>query len=1286
MQTSAKRRSKGFALLITITLLAFLVLLLVSLASLTRVETQVASNNQQLAQARQNALMALNIAMGQLQKYVGPDQRITARSDMADTTTPAYTTPSGRWTGAYGNGVSVGGFGNPDKYDEVPATIQDNLSNYYTANSTDPYVMKGSQARLLNWLVSGNETATFIAATSGQITTTGTGITFAPTDAVSNLTGKTSLSTDITIKNASSFARLLVGPNTVTDTHDYVAAPLVPISAVSPGLGTTPAIIGNYAWWVGDEGTKARLNLPLDTTAANKPQAFVSAQRAAIELMDAVNPNPTTTLSTGDMLDRDFSKSRYDPRNITAMSSILQGSQFPLLSPANTNFLTNTLKYRYHDVTLTSNSILADAYAGGLKKDLSAMLVKDATNPPDTRFIFKPQTNGSGEINELGLPTWGQLRSFARITAVTITNPDGSTTSQLQPEPPALVMQVAEPNYPTSTLPVATTVGVGPILTYFAIGFGVLAPDGDVAGGRISLGVYPIVVLWNPYTTALAPAKYEVGMTRDYHSKIQIQAHDGPPDATYAWSQVTDTSTTPNPNKVLTKDLGTDPAGNTYFRFAINSTKGIPPGQSVVYTLQNTGKPFLAADPNNMLTDESYNNLYCSLISLGLNIGTAPAKKVGASYRVGVNTDALYTPGASIIHHPTATKAAYTLADPIFNSSQPAEWAGNGAQWAYLSSFPGPSVKPSGSLPYYSSSGTYNSRQWYQSMSWLTSSFYNDAPFGVNVGFTSDTNATKTFDTGPDTGKWRALLQPEGLLAPGGTPAWRMHVKANFQEVELRSLTHSNSRALMSTNTRLTGNPSTYTGRNYVSTDWPPITVDASTVPARAPSAESLRNTTVIDATLFDARPDNQPLLSIGQLQHANLGWLGIGPTYSIGNSDGLPVLESSPSKAYIPMGSSSAYYNTTYTAIYDQSWLLNRVLWDKYFVSTVPNKNTGTAANASIAPSTPVPKPLPNPRHIRYNAIDDPLKLRNTDLAATQLLLSGGFNINSTSEQAWRAVLGATNQLSYDPTGNNTGGSSHSGAVFSRFSKPTTNDISSVWTGYRKLTEPQIAQLAKNIVAQVRKRGPFVSLADFINRRLYENGTFPQNDDSRIKGTLQSAIDMTGTVAINDSVAVPKFNSPLVTPGDYNSTNGKNDILPSTKSAFRNGGAYTDSSTGAVITNSKAPYSSKDAFSPQFLTQADVLSLVGSNLTARSDTFVIRTYGEVLNPTDSTQIIGRAWCEAVVQRIPEYVDTTLTPEIQLQDIPAPLTTAKIAARTTNLAFGRKFKIISFRWLSSNDI
>ena len=89
------RSHDGFALLITITLVAFLVLVLVSLATLTRVETAVAQNSQTGEQARQNALLGLNIALGQLQRHAGPDQRVTARADI--TGTPLQPNLTGVW-------------------------------------------------------------------------------------------------------------------------------------------------------------------------------------------------------------------------------------------------------------------------------------------------------------------------------------------------------------------------------------------------------------------------------------------------------------------------------------------------------------------------------------------------------------------------------------------------------------------------------------------------------------------------------------------------------------------------------------------------------------------------------------------------------------------------------------------------------------------------------------------------------------------------------------------------------------------------------------------------------------------------------------------------------------------------------------------------------------------------------------------------------------------------------------------------------------------------------------
>ena len=74
--------------------------------------------------------------------------------------------------------------------------------------------------------------------------------------------------------------------------------------------------------------------------------------------------------------------------------------------------------------------------------------------------------------------------------------------------------------------------------------------------------------------------------------------------------------------------------------------------------------------------------------------------------------------------------------------------------------------------------------------------------------------------------------------------------------------------------------------------------------------------------------------------------------------------------------------------------------------------------------------------------------------------------------------------------------------------------------------------------------------------------------------------------------------------------------------------------------------------------------------MTVRSDSFVIRAYGEAGAPGGAKV---RAWCEAVVQRVPDYLDPAEaawdTPELPV-----------------NLRFGRRFVEVSFRWLSPSEI
>jgi hypothetical protein len=96
--------------------------------------------------------------------------------------------------------------------------------------------------------------------------------------------------------------------------------------------------------------------------------------------------------------------------------------------------------------------------------------------------------------------------------------------------------------------------------------------------------------------------------------------------------------------------------------------------------------------------------------------------------------------------------------------------------------------------------------------------------------------------------------------------------------------------------------------------------------------------------------------------------------------------------------------------------------------------------------------------------------------------------------------------------------------------------------------------------------------------------------------------------------------------------------------------------------------------FSSQWLTQGDLMALLAPIFFSRSDTFMIRAYGDSVNPATG-DLEGRAWCEALVQRLPDYVDST-----------QPAETAPAALNSTNQAYGRRFRITLFRWLAPTDI
>jgi len=91
-------------------------------------------------------------------------------------------------------------------------------------------------------------------------------------------------------------------------------------------------------------------------------------------------------------------------------------------------------------------------------------------------------------------------------------------------------------------------------------------------------------------------------------------------------------------------------------------------------------------------------------------------------------------------------------------------------------------------------------------------------------------------------------------------------------------------------------------------------------------------------------------------------------------------------------------------------------------------------------------------------------------------------------------------------------------------------------------------------------------------------------------------------------------------------------------------------------------------------LFQGDLLQALGPVLATRSDTFRIRAYGEANDETGTGQ---GAVLELVVQRTPDYLDPANLPHDRLRDSKkSPI----------NVLLGRRFIILSFRWLATNEI
>ena len=137
----------------------------------------------------------------------------------------------------------------------------------------------------------------------------------------------------------------------------------------------------------------------------------------------------------------------------------------------------------------------------------------------------------------------------------------------------------------------------------------------------------------------------------------------------------------------------------------------------------------------------------------------------------------------------------------------------------------------------------------------------------------------------------------------------------------------------------------------------------------------------------------------------------------------------------------------------------------------------------------------------------------------AGDLLIDGAFNVNSTSVDAWVAHLSALRGITIP--GSST---SPNETPFPRFFDAIP--LNKNWNITCKLNDQQIRELALAMVKQVKLRGPFLSYADFVNRRIVlpqpvqtGNGEIPlvhpmkkwsaetRQSVSGLRGAIQSAI-----------------------------------------------------------------------------------------------------------------------------------------------------------------------------------
>ena len=1198
----ARKHHKGFTLILCVTLMVLIALIAVGMLGLSSIELRRAAQSNDISRARANAKLALLMALGHLQKQLGPDQRVSAPASLDAAVAQPH------WTGVW-------------------STRKEDSSRYWTRDDSNGGLRDARdnswdrQALVQSWLVSGNDTER----------------KHKPTD---------SLPDDQSIA--------LVDRGTTepdAPASEAVRAPMVKISH-------TPSQQGRFAYWIGDEGIKANIATP---------HAYAGTA-----------PNPAEPGNGGyfSLVQSQASSLPGLKLEEQAKEKIATQEQISLAGTTGSN----SVGSYFHHTTTHSLGVLANVQEGRLKRDLTAFIESSADFPAlptspglasSDRMVGPANADAAAALgqdwsstrHQKTAPRFGLLREWAKIARSTsiATNATLDAITPLPEQSPKnnYSVDVASTNYKPASLMDYKVSSVGPVIveasTLWTYSY---YPNPSVPGGlyQYRRHMYPRVVLWNPYNARVTMPALIVMMQGNGRFELLETVNWYGWLLTYGGSWGNDgRGNNFASNEGFEQSAGYTEAyvGSNYFTVPATTFE---PGECLVFSTAR-GQEY---DERNIAA----NLLSCTTapdVSRCFFLSNQLVNAAGAFVNVDYfPTRYQFNPLVNVAKNQADDQRIVAKVLGQQSSVNFAEFD-RLPQYAYIST----------SLQY---GGGREPRLAQRTSTWQ--------------------NVERTATTNP-----RPTILPDIRSREGMRLRWfREHASNRNNTGPLRNTSFLEEAPLATWNPRAAyatrspwdniggtlatsgsgGGPwffGIYTRDLYDQAvswnDQVPVFRNGKYYgnPFGTPMEGKER------IVLFDVPRTDVGLVSLGQLQHAKFSDFVWHPSYAFGNSladprlasgkySGLdrtaPPLSSSGEKRYggfdrnnigwspdaersgggpdtWAMQGRAIYQDLcdTDNLVYDLSYELNHSMWDDFFLST------GQRYDKDQFLSDPLRKPLPNGRlrllpssRGNINAND----LMDLHRPARHLLLDGAFNVNSTSVAAWEALLRSTQGLGVSPEG----------IRFSRILNPRGGEWKSsssgnnqdAWDGSRMLSADEVHKLAVAIVEQVKLRGPFLSLADFVNRRL-------RNDDSGRSGTLQAAIDATGlnqsfrsSHPLNNQSSLPNYRHPdnIADPTRLEQT-----LKP-------------DSMAWGI---------------PGYLTQADVLQVIGSTLSARSDTFRIRAYGDATDA--SGKVLARAYCEAIVQRLPDPLDPD----------PSGLNPAK---QNTRIDFGRKFQIVSFRWMKAEEI